>query len=163
MALIDILRGIPLFKNLEKNDLELIASQLHKERYPKGSVIFREGDVGDTMYLVESGRVAVVGEEARDTIAIMGPGSFVGEISLLLAKPRTANLQVMIDAELWVLNKEEFEHLISTGPSCIDYSRATHKGINQAVAAFLKCRSKQHVFDRICKRKLQAQFLEQTA
>jgi len=113
----DILRSIPLFKSLDNADLELIASHLHKERYPKGAIVFHEGDVGDTMYLVESGRVAVVGHEATDTIAIMGPGSFVGEISLLLAKPRTANLQVVIDAALWVLHRNDFEQLISTRPS----------------------------------------------
>ncbi len=117
MPITDILRSIPLFKNLDNADLELIASYLHKERYPKGAIVFREGEVGDTMYLVESGRVAVVGQEASDTIAIMGPGSFVGEISLLLAKPRTANLQVMIDAELWVLHRKDFEQLISSRPS----------------------------------------------
>lgn len=117
MPIKEILKSIPLFKSLDKADLELIASHLHKERYPKGAIVFREGDVGDTMYLVESGRVAVVGQEATDTIAIMGPGSFVGEISLLLAKPRTANLQVMIDAELWVLHRTEFEQLIATRPS----------------------------------------------
>ncbi|MEW5958801.1 MAG: patatin-like phospholipase family protein, partial [Chloroflexota bacterium] len=117
MPIKDILRSIPLFKNLDNADLDLIASYLHKERYPKGSFVFREGEVGDTMYLVESGRLAVVGQEATDTIAIMGPGSFVGEISLLLAQPRTANLQVMIDAELWVLQKRDFEQLISTQPS----------------------------------------------
>jgi NTE family protein len=46
----------------------------------------------------------------------MGPGSFVGEISLLLAQPRTANLQVMLDAELWALSKEELDQLIATRP-----------------------------------------------
>ncbi len=112
-----ILRSIPLFKNLDDDDLELIARHLGKESYPKGAIVFREGDVGDTMYLVESGQVAVVGRDAKDTIAFMGPGSFVGEISLLLAQPRTASLQVMIDAELWVLCKKDFEYLVTTRPS----------------------------------------------
>lgn len=109
-----ILRGIPLFKNLENTDLAVVAKHLTHESYPKGAFVFREGDVGDTMYLVESGQVAVVGQESNETIAVMGPGSFVGEISLLLAQPRTANLQVTIDAVLWALNKKDFEHLITT-------------------------------------------------
>ena len=113
----DILKNIPLFKNLSDEDLALIATRLHKETYPKGSIIFREGDEGDTIYLVESGQLAVVGEDAREAIAFLGPGSFVGEISLLLAEPRTATLQVTIDAQLWVLKKKDFEELITTRAS----------------------------------------------
>ena len=117
MSLKDILIRIPLFMHLEDEDLDLIAEHLRRESYPKGTIIFREGEVGDTMYLVESGQVAVVGAEATDTIAFLGPGNFVGEISLLLAQPRTANLQVMIDAQLWVLNKKDFDQLIATRPA----------------------------------------------
>jgi predicted acylesterase/phospholipase RssA/CRP-like cAMP-binding protein len=102
---------------MSDEDLKLIANRLHKESYPKGAFVFHEGDVGDTMYLVESGQVAVVGRDARETIAHLGPGSFVGEISLLLAQPRTASLRVMIDAELWALRKEDFEALLATRPT----------------------------------------------
>lgn len=117
MTPVYILRGIPLFKNLSNDDLKLVAGRLHAESYPKGAFVFREGDVGDTMYLIESGQVAVVGDDARETIAYLGPGSFVGEISLLLAQPRTASLQVVIDAELWALRKKDFEELLATRPS----------------------------------------------
>lgn len=113
----DILRGIPLFNNLSDKDLRLIADRLRKESYAKGVVVFREGDVGDTMYVVESGQVVVVSQETNETIAVLGPGSFVGEISLLLAQPRTASLEVTIDAQLWALSKADFEDLISTRPA----------------------------------------------
>jgi NTE family protein len=113
----DILRGIPLFNNLNDDDLQLIASRLYKESYAKGTVIFREGDFGDTMYLVESGQVAVLSQEVKEPIALLGPGNFAGEISLLLAQPRTASLEVTIDAQLWALHKEDFDDLISTRPA----------------------------------------------
>ena len=116
MAPIYILRGIPLFKNLSNDDLKLIANRLTKVNYAKGDFIFKEDEVGDTMYLVESGQVAVLGRDAGD-IAQLGPGSFVGEISLLLAQPRTASLQVVIDAELWALSKVDFEELLATRPA----------------------------------------------
>ncbi|MFQ5578041.1 MAG: patatin-like phospholipase family protein [Anaerolineae bacterium] len=113
----NILKNIPLFKNLDDEDLELIATRLRRESHPKGTIIFKEGDEGDTIYLVESGQLAVVGQDAREAIAFLGPGSFVGEISLLLAEPRTATLQVTIDAQLWALNKVDFDALINTRPS----------------------------------------------
>jgi CRP-like cAMP-binding protein len=117
LTLLYILRGIPLFKNLDDNDLKLIAGKLRQERYAKGDFVFKEGDVGDTMYLVESGQVAVVQDDAGEAIAYLGPGSFVGEISLLLAQPRTASLKVIIDAELWALRKQAFEELLNARPS----------------------------------------------
>lgn len=116
MAPIFILRGIPLFENLSSDDLQLIAERLTKESYPKGGYVFKEGDVGDTMYLVESGQVAVLDSEGRD-IAHIGPGGFVGEISLLLAQPRTASLRVVIDADLWALSKQDFDELLATRPT----------------------------------------------
>lgn len=116
MAPIYILRSIPLFKNLSNEDLKLLANRLNKVSYAKGQVVFEEDEVGDTMYLVESGQVAVVARHSGD-VAHLGPGSFVGEISLLLAQPRTASLQVMIDAVLWALNKKDFEELLATRPT----------------------------------------------
>ena len=113
----EILKTIPLFRNLENDDLDLVATYLHREDYAKGSFVFKKGDAGASMYLVASGQVAVVGEDGHETIAFMGPGSFVGEISLLLAQPRTANLQVMLDAQLWVLSKQEFDELVTTRPT----------------------------------------------
>lgn len=116
MAVKDLLKSIPLFKNLDNDDLELIATHLRKEHYAKDALVFKQGDVGDTLYLVESGRVIVIGND-DETIAVLGPGSFVGEISLLLAQPRTAALQVTIDAQLLALCKDDFEQLIATRPS----------------------------------------------
>ena len=91
MAPLYILRSIPLFSNLSNEDLKLIARRLYKESYAKDEYIFKEGDTGNTMYIVESGQVAVVRKDGREVVAYMGPGNFVGEISLLLAQPRTAS------------------------------------------------------------------------
>ncbi|MDH3674441.1 MAG: patatin-like phospholipase family protein [Anaerolineae bacterium] len=117
MAPLYILRNIALFNKLTDDDLKLIGSQLHKESYPKGAFVFREGDVGDAMYLVESGQVAVVRNDDREIVTYLGPGSFAGEISLLLAQPRTASLKIMLDAELWALRKKDFDRLLATRPS----------------------------------------------
>ncbi len=117
MAAKDLLRSIPLFKNLEDEDLKLIATYLQRESYPKDAFVFKTGDFGDTMYLVESGQLEVIGENVDEPIAQIGPGSFVGEISLLLTQPRTANLHVTIDAQLWALHKDDFDQLVATRPS----------------------------------------------
>ena len=70
------LRVVPLFRDLSDASLKSIATRLKRERYPQGSVIFREGDVGDAMYVVESGQLEVttgVGE-GEQPLAYLGPG-----------------------------------------------------------------------------------------
>jgi NTE family protein len=111
------LRAIPLFRDLTDEDLELVIARLRSERYPKGTVVFRQGDIGDKMYLVESGQVRVVAEGQPQPLAYMGPGTFVGEMALLLAQPRSATLEVVIDAHLLCLRKSDLDDLIANHPS----------------------------------------------
>jgi predicted acylesterase/phospholipase RssA len=111
------LRAIPLFRDLPEESLKFIHSRLKRERYPQGAVVFRQGDEGDAMYLVESGQVQVVAEDIQQPLAYLGPGSFVGEIALLLGQPRSATLKVVIDAELWALHKRDLNELLTEFPS----------------------------------------------
>lgn len=115
------LKSIPLFKDLGEKDLELIATSLERRTYAKGETIFRQGDIGDAMYLIESGQVVVWDEKAGEALAYLGPGSFVGEIALLLAEPRSATLKVAIDAELYILKKDAFAHIIKERPAIAVY------------------------------------------
>ena len=111
------LRAIPLFRDLPDENLKSIAARLKHERYPQGAVVFRQEDEGDAMYLVESGQVQVIAEETQQPLAYLGPGSFVGEIALLLGQPRSATLKVVIDAELWALHRHDLEELLAEHPS----------------------------------------------
>jgi NTE family protein len=111
------LRVIPLFRDLPDESLKSIAARLKRERYPQGAIIFRQGDAGDAMYVVESGQLQVIAEDTQEALAYLGPGSFVGEIALLLAQPRSATLKVVIDADLWALHKEDLEELLAEHPS----------------------------------------------
>jgi NTE family protein len=111
------LRAIPLFRDLTDGDLELVTARLRSERYSKGTIVFHQGDIGDKMYLVESGQVRVVAEGQPQPLAYMGPGTFVGEMALLLAQPRSATLEVVIDAHLLSLRKSDLDDLIANHPS----------------------------------------------
>jgi len=117
------LRAIPLFRDLPGRSLKSIATRLKRERYPQGAVVFREGDVGDAMYVVESGLLEVTtgSGDSEHPLAYIAPGSFVGEIALLLGKPRSATLKVVIDADLWVLHKKDLEELLAEYPSIALY------------------------------------------
>lgn len=115
------LKAIPLFKELENADLDLITALLQQISFAKGQTIFKQGDIGDAMYLVESGQVVVWDEEAGQALAYLGPGSFVGEIALLLTEPRSASLRVAIDADLYILKRADFDRLLKQRPEIAVY------------------------------------------
>ena len=73
---------------------------------PAGTVLFLDGDAGDVMYVIQSGRVRIY-TQVKDTekqLAILGPGDFFGEMSILNSKPRTASAQVIEDAKMLVID-----------------------------------------------------------
>lgn len=79
-----------------------------------GEVLFREGETGDTMYVIQSGAVRITktvkGEEK--TLAILGPGEFFGEMAILNAKPRGATAVVEETARVLVLGARTFEQMV---------------------------------------------------
>ena len=81
---------------------------------PKGTVLFREGDPGKEMYVLQSGRVAI-SKKVRDVekvLAILGPGEFFGEMAIISNKPRNASAIVEQDARLLVIDPKTFEGMI---------------------------------------------------
>ena len=119
------LRNIPLFRELPDENLKSIATRLKRKRFPQGAVIIRQGEADDSVYLVESGLLQVVttAEDADEdnavdqTQAYIGPGSFAGELAPLLGRPRSATVKVVIDADLWVLRKQDLDELLAEQPS----------------------------------------------
>lgn len=82
---------------------------------PVGTVLFREGDEGDTMYIVQSGRVRVSREAEghNKVLAELGAGEFLGELAILNKKPRTATAEVIETAKLLVLDAKKFESMVT--------------------------------------------------
>lgn len=117
----ETLKAIPLFRDLSNDDLDFIASRLKYVSLQKGETIFRQGDPGDAMYLVENGQVVVWDDKIDEAIAYLGKGSFVGEIALLLPEPRTAGLKVALDADLYKLEKHAFDELLKERPAIAVY------------------------------------------
>ncbi len=81
---------------------------------PKGTVLFREGDPGKEMYVLQSGRVAI-SKKVRDVekvLATLGPGEFFGEMAIISNKPRNASATVEEEARLLVIDPRTFEAMI---------------------------------------------------
>ena len=115
-ALEQQLRAIPFFRNLPAGALEAVVAQLQPEHHVRGEVVFREGEPGETMYLVVAGQVEVLAGADQSPLAALGPGSFVGELALLLGEPRSATLRVVADSMLWSLHRRDLDVLLAEHP-----------------------------------------------
>ncbi len=81
---------------------------------PRGTVLFREGDSGKEMYVVQSGQVAI-SKRVRDVekvLAHLGPGEFFGEMAIISNTARTATATVASDARLLVIDPKTFEAMV---------------------------------------------------
>lgn len=80
-----------------------------------GTVLFRDGDGGDSMYVVQSGRIRIFKEvRGREkTLAFLGPGEFFGEMSILNRKPRTGSAEAVEDSKVLVIDGEMFASMIT--------------------------------------------------
>lgn len=97
----ELLRGVPLLAALPEPVLERLAREATRVATEAGAVILAEGEPGDRFYVVESGRVSILGRT-------FGPGEAFGEIALLRNVPRTATARAETDVTLVTLEREPF-------------------------------------------------------
>jgi len=116
---IDALRAVPLFASLDDEALHQLRRQIELQDIKSNSTIFRAGDSGDSLCLIESGRVrvSVVDEEGQLVVlAELGAGEFFGEMALIDGKPRSADATVIEDARLAVLSRKDFLTFVRGNP-----------------------------------------------
>jgi len=92
---------------------EVLFQRIGKE-LPAGTIIFREGETGREMYVIQSGKINIT-KKIRDVekvLATIGPGDFFGEMSTLNNKPRSASAVVVESAKLLVVEPKMFESMI---------------------------------------------------
>ena len=105
------LRGVHLFQSLSPADSEHLAASLKHRSLKKGEALFRKGDEGTSLYIVKSGSVKVVlPSEMGNEIApaILAEGDCFGEMALLDAMPRSADIVALEASELLALNQKDF-------------------------------------------------------
>jgi CRP/FNR family transcriptional regulator, cyclic AMP receptor protein len=118
MAAEDVLASTELFSELSKDDLARLAKLTVTRQYKAGEVIVREGELGVAFYIVSKGRVEVVkglGSERETVIAMLGPGSFFGEMALFDNQVRNASVRAVEDTECVMLTRWDFNAELSTG------------------------------------------------
>ncbi len=96
----DVLMQAPLFSALDPEAAAALRAATNLIRIPKGGVLFREGDPGDRLYVLEKGKIKLgtASTDGRDALlAIVGPGEMIGELSLFDPGPRAASATALTD------------------------------------------------------------------
>lgn len=114
-AYIDHLRNVPLFSSCSQKDLEKIAKAGDEVSMPAGSLIVDQGQTGREAFVVLSGTVTV--KRNGKKLASVGPGTIVGELSLLDHGPRTATVTCETDCTFLLLSQRTFLAVVDDVPA----------------------------------------------
>jgi NTE family protein len=109
------LTEVPLFSSIPQSQINEIASCFHFIHLKKDTVVFRQGDLSDSMYIIRSGVVVISCTKNNEILfqTELRRGDFFGEMALLSELPRNAEARVTLDSTLFCLKKDEFATLLA--------------------------------------------------
>ncbi len=111
----DLLDDIPFFSNLSPEKLRDLARIGTRQEAATGTVLFAEGDPGDTLYVILQGAVKVYSGQGEE-LTRFGTGDYFGELSLLDGEPRSASAETTESSELFIVDRTDFLTLLSDSP-----------------------------------------------
>lgn len=109
MVKLEVLSGSPLFEMLSNQELEYVADLSRPRKLGAGQVVFEEGELGDSLYVIASGEVEVVRKDKTGqpkVLATLTAPQFFGEMSLIDKEYRSATVRAKTDCELLHLTAE---------------------------------------------------------
>ncbi len=113
-----ILRQVPMFRNLDTSRLKLLAFTSERMRLPAGQILFRRGDTSDAAYVVLDGKAEVFFEALSGTVKVteLGPHDLIGEMGVLGEIPRSASVRAVTDLLVLRIDKQVFIELLEQFP-----------------------------------------------
>ncbi len=120
MAQTILFKKVPLLSDLPRNELDYMVSTLQVVNLEPGQVLFREGEPGESLYIILEGQLQVLmalGTPDERQLAVFGPGEFIGEMSLLIpGRARTASVRAELASRLWKMTHADFDGLLIRQP-----------------------------------------------
>jgi NTE family protein len=116
------LAKLPLFAGLDATSLSDLADAMNWLALPGGTVLFEQGEVSDSLYVLLYGRLAAIRTSADGvprSLGCVAPGECVGEIGLITQSPRSASVAALRDSELLRLPRAAFEKLVAMHPAAM--------------------------------------------
>lgn len=113
-----LLRAMPLFEHLADDEMDALEARLERRTFPAGVDVFRAGDEGATLFLIQDGAVEITTGDAKQktVLASLYPGHFFGELSLLDGSPRSATATTLKPCVLHALDRDDFEAFLTSKP-----------------------------------------------
>jgi CRP/FNR family transcriptional regulator, cyclic AMP receptor protein len=106
------LKHVSLFSRMSVGDLGRVAEIAEEVVYTASSNIFREGDYGDTLFIIVDGSVQIA--RRSESLALLQTRDYFGEMSILDGEPRSASASAVTDCLLLKISQEEFHDILST-------------------------------------------------
>lgn len=115
---VSYLAKYPPFKTFDGADLGSLGAVGVEKLYKKDETIFEEDSKGDSMYVIKSGAVKIIKKvkNQENTIAVLNPGEFFGEMALLDGQPRSAAVRATTDSEVYMIDLTGYQKLRSDSP-----------------------------------------------
>jgi CRP/FNR family cyclic AMP-dependent transcriptional regulator len=140
----EVVRRAPLFEALDSDDAEALLTQMSPVRMERGDILFREGESGDSLYVIGEGKIKL-GRSSSDgrenLVAILGPGEMFGELSLFDPGPRTMTATAVAETQLMGLGNDSLTGLLTGRPEVA-------KALLAALAKRLR-RTNEHLADLV--------------
>ena len=136
---LDLIRRVPLFSLLTTAQAESIAESVVKRRFRRGEIIVERGRKSNALYILLTGRARVVASDARGReviLAVLQPGDYIGEMSLIDNEPHSATVRAEVQTDMLVLGRLEFAR-------CLPESSSLSYGILRGLVARLRNADRQ--------------------
>lgn len=107
--------GVPLLSDLSPRELKIVGTLIHLRTFLAGEVVFDEGDEGQAIYILLSGRVLICRQgQVERPITTVEEGGIFGELALIDGGPRSAQARALADCELGVMFRGDFINLMES-------------------------------------------------
>ncbi len=121
--LIGELRRVDLLADLSDEQLRIVLPSITVAEFGRGEVLIRQGEIGDSFFILRRGQVEVIREELHSHVQVVvgtiensSPKNFFGEIALLKGEPRNTTIRARTDVEVLRIDREGFRQLFQTRP-----------------------------------------------
>ena len=111
---------VPIFSNLTEDEMLEVAYISHHKKYAKGDMVYMEGDTGDKLFVVHEGKIKIsrLTESGKEqVIRVLGPGDFMGELSIFSGQPMNDYAQSLGDTNVCMVNGKALKELMKKYPS----------------------------------------------
>jgi len=128
MNRLDFLKQVPLLAGLTPAEAEALARDMVRRQFRQGQAIFQQGDSGQMLYLIQSGRVRIYveGEEGQEvSVIVYGPNDIFGELAVIDGLPRSASAVAMEETVVHILSRDCFrEHMRRSPQLALNFMKA---------------------------------------